>query len=171
MATDTSHSPREGAIAEMKGEAKDLVGGAQEQVSAKAHELGGEARLKLREQLDQRSTQAGEQVRSIGKALQSGAGQLRSEGQDTPARLVDELAQRADVLGGYLQSAHADRILDDVEGFARRRPWVTAGAGALAGFLASRFLKASGERRSGRARTNGRASLPPTQPSLTPGGM
>ena len=170
MATDTSSSPH-GAVAQAKDEAKELVSSAQEQISARAHALGGEASFKAREQLDRRSTQAGEQVQSIGKALDAGATQLRSEGQDTPAKLVEEVARRADELGGYLQSAQADRILDDVEGFARRRPWVTAGAGVLAGFLASRFLKASSDRRSVGAQADGRPVLPASQRSLASGGV
>ena len=40
-------------------------------------------------------------------------------------------------------------MLTDLERFARRRPWVTAGAGVLAGFVASRFVKASADRRYG----------------------
>jgi hypothetical protein len=59
------------------------------------------------------------------------------------------VARRADDLGSYLKSADADRILGDVEDFARRRPWLTAAAGALAGLAASRFLKASSSRRYG----------------------
>ena len=55
MATDTSSSPG-GAVAQAKDEAKELVSSAQEQVSAKAHALGGEANLKVRYKLDQRST-------------------------------------------------------------------------------------------------------------------
>jgi hypothetical protein len=170
MATDTSSSTG-GAVAEAKTEAKELASSAQEQVSAKAHALGGEATVKVREQLDQRSTQAGEQARSIGQALDSGARQLRSEGKDTPAKLVEEVARRADDLGGYLQSAQADRILGDVEGFARRRPWVTAGAGVLAGFLASRFLKASSDRRHVGGQANGRPALPASERSISSGGM
>ena len=45
----------------------ELVSAAQEQMTAKAHELGGEANVRIREQLDQRSTQAGEQLQSIGR--------------------------------------------------------------------------------------------------------
>ena len=44
----------------------ELVSAAQEQMTAKAHELGGEANVQI-EQLDQRSTQAGEQLQSIGR--------------------------------------------------------------------------------------------------------
>ena len=169
MATETSGSHPSGAAAEAKNKGEELVTSAQEQITAKAHKLGGEANLQIREQLDQRSTQAGEQLQSIGKTLQSGANQLRSEGNDVPARIVQEVARRADDVGDYLQSAEADRMLGDIEGFARRRPWLTAGVGALAGFLASRFVKASGNRRYEGARSNG-SGYSPSMRSLTSGG-
>jgi len=155
MATDTSSSRPTGAVAEAKEKGSELVSEAQGQISETAHGLGGKAEFRLREQLDERSTQAGEQVHSIGKVLQSGANQLRSEGKETPARVVDEVARRADDLGSYLQSTQADRFLHDIETFARRRPWVAAGIGALAGFAASRFVKASSDRRYAGAQTNG----------------
>ena len=169
MAIETSGSHSSGAPAEVKDKGEELVSAAQEQITAKAHELGGEANFQIREQLDQRSTQAGEQLQSIGKTLQSGANQLRSEGKDVPARVVEEVARRADDVGGYLQSAEADRILGDIEGFARRRPWLTAGVGALAGFLASRFVKASGNRRYEGAHSNG-GGYSPSMRGLTSGG-
>jgi len=168
MATEQTSGRPGGAVAEVKDKGEEFVSSAQEQVSAKAHELGGEASSQVREQLDQRSTQAGEQLQSIGKTLQSGANQLRSEGKDVPARVVEEVARRADDVGGYLQSAEADRILGDIEGFARRRPWLTAGVGALAGFLASRFVKASGSRRYEGAHSN--SGYSPSMRSLTSGG-
>ena len=164
----TSESPS-GAVAEVKDKGAELVSSAQEQVSAKAHELGGEAATQIREQLDQRSTQAGEQVQAVGHALESGVTQLRSEGKDVPARIVAEVARRADDLGTYLESAQADQILGDLEAFARRRPWLTAGVGVLAGFMASRFVKASGDRRHDAPHTNGKGSASRIQSSLPAG--
>jgi ElaB/YqjD/DUF883 family membrane-anchored ribosome-binding protein len=169
MATETSGSHPSGAAAEVKDKGGELVSAAQEQITAKADELGGEANFQIREQLDQRSTYAGEQLQSIGKTLQSGANQLRSEGKDVPARVVEEVARRADDVGSYLQSSEADRILGDIEAFARRRPWLTAGVGALAGFVASRFVKASGDRRYEGAHSNG-SGYSPSMRSLTSGG-
>jgi ElaB/YqjD/DUF883 family membrane-anchored ribosome-binding protein len=169
MTTETSGSHPSGAAAEVKDMGEELVSAAQEQITSKANELGGEATFQIREQLDQRSTQAGEQLQSIGKTLQSGANQLRSEGKDAPARVVAEVARRADDVGGYLQSAEADRILGDLEGFARRRPWLTAGIGAVAGLMASRFVKASGNRRYEGAHGNG-SGYSPSMRSLTSGG-
>jgi ElaB/YqjD/DUF883 family membrane-anchored ribosome-binding protein len=166
--TTSEQSAPQGAVEATQEKGKELVSQAQEQVQEKAHELRGEAEFRLREQVDQRSTQVGEQVQSFGQALRSGSKQLHSEGKDTPAKLVDQVAQKADELGSYLQSADADRILDDVESFARRRPWLTAGIGAAAGFLASRFVKASSHRRYEAYHGNGRYGAMPTSPTRTP---
>jgi ElaB/YqjD/DUF883 family membrane-anchored ribosome-binding protein len=170
MATEQTSGRPGGAVAEVKDTGAELVSSAQEQFSTKARELGEEAGFQMREQLEQRSTQAGEQVQAIGKILQSGSNQLRSEGQDTPARFVEEVARRADDLGGYLESSQADQILADLESLARRRPWVTAGIGVLAGFVASRFVKASADRRYESYRSNGGRYVPQTQRSLPAGG-
>lgn len=170
MHATKSESPG-GAVAEVKDKGAELVSSTQEQVSAKAHELGGEAATQIREQLGQRSTQAGEQVQAIGHVLESGVTQLRSEGKDMPAKIVAEVARRADDLGAYLESADADQILGDLEGFARRRPWLTAGVGVLAGFMASRFVKASGDRRHDGFRTNGNRSSSRVQSGLPAGSV
>jgi hypothetical protein len=50
-------------------------------------------------------------------------------------------------VGDYLKGASGDRILRDVEDFARRQPMLVAAAGLALGFAASRFLKASSSRR------------------------
>jgi ElaB/YqjD/DUF883 family membrane-anchored ribosome-binding protein len=126
---------------------QELVSQAQEQTKDKAKELTNEAGYQLKDQVDHRSTQAGEQIQSIGSALRQSSKQLREEGKGAPAKAVDQVAQRADDLGSYLQSADADKILGDVETFARRRPWLTAAAGAVAGLMAARFMKASSGRR------------------------
>ncbi len=170
MATEQTSGRPGGAVAEVKDKGEELVSSAQEQFSTKAHELGEDASFKVREQLDQRSTQAGEQVQAMGHALQSGVEQLRSEGKDVPARVIAQVAERAEDLGAYLQSAQADQMLADLERFARRRPWVTAGVGVFAGFVASRFVKASADRRYQSYRSNGSGYLPQNQVSLSAGG-
>ena len=155
MATEQTSGRPGGAVAEVKEKGDELLSSTQEQLSAKAHELGEEASVQVREQLDRRSTQAGQQVQAIGHALQSGVEQLRSDGKDVPAKVMTEVAERAEDLGTYLQSTTADKMLTDLERFARRRPWVTAGVGVLTGFVASRFVKASADRRYEGSRTNG----------------
>ena len=115
----------------------------QEQVDQKAQEMRGKAGERVRQELDTRSTQAGEQVTTTADAIRRVGEQLRGEGNDTPAKYADQVAEHTERLGGYLTEANADRILRDLESFARRRPWVAALGGAAVGFLASRFVKAS----------------------------
>ncbi len=169
MATEQSGRPG-GAVAEVKEKGGEVVSDAQEQFSAKAQELGEEARFQVREQVDQRSTQAGEQVQAMGGALQTGVEQLRGDGKEIPAKVIAQVAERAEDLGAYLQSAQADQIFTDLERFARRRPWVTAGAGVLAGFMASRFVKASADRRYQSSRTNAHGGYGSQTPRSLPSG-
>lgn len=129
----------------------ELASRARDEIGDRANELGGQAGAKLREQLDRRSTETGDQMLSVGDALRRSSEQLRGEGNDAPAALVESASRRADEMGRYLRSADADQILDDAERVARRNPWLTALAGAAAGFAASRFLKATSARRYGHA--------------------
>jgi ElaB/YqjD/DUF883 family membrane-anchored ribosome-binding protein len=170
MATEQTSGRPGGTVAEMKEKGEEFVSSTQEQFSTKAHELGEDVTFQVREQLDQRSTQAGEQVQAMGHALQSGVEQLRSEGKDVPAKVMAQLAERAEDLGAYLRSSHADQMLMDLEHFARRRPWVTAGIGVFAGFVASRFVKASADRRYERSWSNGGGYASQAQRSLPSGG-
>ena len=57
------------------------------------------------------------------------------------------MAERVERLGDYLKQSDADRILGDVEDFGRRQPVPIAAGGLALGFLVSRFLKASSQKR------------------------
>ncbi len=113
----------------------------------KASSTLGQARTRLREQVGQRSAQAGDQVNATAQEVRGVAEQLRGQGKDWPARLADQLADRIESFGGYLRGADGERLLRDVETFARRQPWVMVAGGVTLGFAASRFLKASSSRR------------------------
>jgi len=134
---------------------------AQEKAQEKAQQAAGQAQLRMREQLDQRSTQLGEQVHQQASDLRSVSEALRDQGKHRPAQAVERLAGYAEQAGGYLRDKNADTMLSDAEDFGRQRPGVVA-AGALAlGFVASRFLKASSSRRySARDAGRGRVALP-----------
>ncbi|MFL6186395.1 MAG: hypothetical protein ACJ745_16570, partial [Actinomycetes bacterium] len=99
------------------------------------------------DQVDQRSTEAGERIAGTAGDVRSIAQELRGQGKDTPANLAEQVADQADRVGDYLKGASGDRILRDVEDFARRQPMLVAAAGLALGFAASRFLKASSSRR------------------------
>jgi hypothetical protein len=117
------------------------------QVEQKAQETAERTKGQLRSQVEQRSTQAGESVTAAAKDVRSMGEQLRAQGKDGAAKVADQTAQRAEQLGGYLTESDAGRILADVEDVARRQPWAVVAGGLLAGFAASRFLKASSRKR------------------------
>jgi hypothetical protein len=143
-----------------------------EQAKEKAQEVKGQAKNRVSEQVDQRSTQAGQQVSTMAQDARSVADELRNQGKDQPAKLAEQAAQRAESLGDYLQNADGDRILRDVEDFGRRQPWAVIAGGLALGFAASRFLKASSSRRyeeSYSSRPSYSNGSPATRPNLTAG--
>jgi hypothetical protein len=123
------------------------IGEGVDQAKEKAQEAASEAKGRVREQVDQRSTDAGKQVSSTAGDLRSVGEELRKQGKDTPAKLAEQAAERTERVGSYLTESDADRILGDVEDFARRQPWAVVAGGLALGFVASRFLKASSSQR------------------------
>lgn len=121
------------------------------QAADKAQEQMGQAkdraREQVRDQVSQRSTEAGERVRSTAGDVRSVAEELRRQGKDSPARYAEQAADRAERLGDYLHQADGDRILRDAEDFGRRNPWAVVAGGLALGFMASRLLKASSSER------------------------
>ena len=122
-----------------------------DQAKEKAQAAAGQAKEKagsqLRSQVDQRSTDAGHRVGGIASDVRAVGESLREQGKDQPAKLAEQAADRAERLGSYLKQADGEAILRDVEDFGRRQPWAVMFGGLAAGFLASRFLKASSSRR------------------------
>lgn len=125
------------------GEEQGAASQAKEQVQQAAGQAKQQAGSKAREQIDQRSTEAGQRVRSQASDLRSVAEQLRQQGKDQPAKVADQAADRIERAGSWLEQADADRILHDIEDFARRQPWAVALGAAALGFAGARFLKAS----------------------------
>ena len=107
-----------------------------------------QSRSFLSDQLDSRSTLIGETISSTAGDLRRIAEELRSsETVAGGADLADRGADAIDKVGRYLQDADGDRLIADLEEFARQRPWAVAVAALTAGFAASRVLKASSSRR------------------------
>jgi ElaB/YqjD/DUF883 family membrane-anchored ribosome-binding protein len=152
MTNTASDTGREGLVDQATAQVQEAASTAQE----KAVELKDQGRSKLGETLDQRTSQAGEQVRKMAQALRQSGEQMRDQGEGGHVVGVAEgAADRFERLGGYLEQTSGDELLRDVEEFARRRPWMVAGMGLVAGIAASRFLKASSERRYGSAQRSG----------------
>jgi hypothetical protein len=128
-------------------QAKERVAQQAQVAQDRARGATEQARSRFRDQVDQRSTQAGERLGGTAADVRSVADELRRQGKDGPARMVEQVAGQADRAADYLKGASGERILRDVEDFARSRPWAVAAGGLALGFAASRFLKASSSRR------------------------
>jgi hypothetical protein len=155
QAWDQESGRQEGLAGQATATVEEAAGAAQE----KAADLREEGSARLRDQLDERSTRAGEQVRSLAGALRRSGDELGNEGNDRAARFTAQAADRMEQLGSYLEQKGGDELMRDIEGFARRRPWLLAGLGLLAGVAAARFVKASSEERYGEYRSAGRQGL------------
>src|SRR4051795_1519105 len=130
-----------------------------------------EPKQRLKEQVDQRSTEAGQQVNTVADDVRTLAGELRNQGKDKPAQYAEQAADRVQSVGQWLERSDGDQILNDVEGFARRNPWAVAAGGLVLGLAASRFLKASSSERYRRpVSSGGAAAVPvPGAPAVQPG--
>src|SRR3954466_4874568 len=79
-----------------------------EQAKEKAQEGAQQAKRSVRDQVDQRSTQAGERVGSTARDMRGVGEELRNQGKEQPAKLAEQAAQRADALGDYLKRSDGD---------------------------------------------------------------
>ncbi len=154
MSTTTQDTGSEGLVDQAKAELADAASTAQD----KAVELKEQGRSKLSDTLDQRTTEVGGQAlpgrRRCCARVSSQLAQADTGGQQV-AHLTQLAADQVEHLGAYLERASGDQLLRDAEDFARRRPWMVAGIGLVAGLAASRFLKASSERRYGASGSTG----------------
>ncbi len=99
-------------------------------------------------QIDDRTTEIGQQVGSVAQELRKVGDELRASGPiGLAADYVDQGADFVDGIGRYLQDADSDRLLGDLENIARQQPWAAAAAALVVGFAVSRFLKTSSARR------------------------
>jgi ElaB/YqjD/DUF883 family membrane-anchored ribosome-binding protein len=124
-----------------------------QEVASQARDAASQAKEKagsvVRRQVDERTSQTGIAIHSTAQDLRTVGQELRNQGKETPAKVAEQIADRGEQLAGYLRTNDANRILHDVEDFARRQPWAVIAGGLVLGFVASRFLKSSSERRYG----------------------
>lgn len=152
----------DGSVGEAQEKAQEVAGEAQE----KARDAAGKAQENLRQQVDTRSTQAGEKVADTAQDLRSVGEELRKQGKDTPAKLADRAAEQTEKVGSYLKDKNSDEMLRDVEDFGRQRPWAVLAGGMALGVVAARFLKASSRNRY--QQQNGSRSTPQVPQTTTP---
>jgi hypothetical protein len=136
-----------GQAQQVADQAREKAGEAAEQAKETAQNVASQAQDRVREQVDQRSTEVGERVGSTAQDIRSVGEELRNQGKEGPAKVADQAAEQIERAGSYLRDSDADRILNDVEDFGRRRPWAVLAGAVVVGVAAARFLKASSQRR------------------------
>jgi ElaB/YqjD/DUF883 family membrane-anchored ribosome-binding protein len=155
MANTAEGIGQTGSVEQASAQVQEAASTAQE----KAVELKEQGKSKLGETLDQRTNEAGAQARKMAQALRRSGEQLsREDNARQAAGVAQGAADRIERLGSYLERTTGAELVRDVEDFARRRPWIAAGVGLVAGIAASRFLKASSERRYGASAQTGGGS-------------
>jgi len=147
-------------LGQSQGQTQEVVGQAAQKAKETTHQAMGQARGMMRDQIDRRSSDAGQQVTSVADTIRSTGDTMRQQGNHSQADMADRLASQVDRVGTYLRDQDADRLLQDVEDFGRRQPWTIALLGFVGGMAAARFLKASSERRYQAGIDSGRYTYP-----------
>jgi hypothetical protein len=134
----TAASEAKNVAAEAGTQAKNLVSG-----------LGSD----LKNQAGAQQQKATEGLRSISDELRSMADKSDNK---MVSNLVQQASQRTSAVAGWLENRDATDILDDVKGFARRRPGaflaIAAGAGLVVGRLTRGLTGAQADAKSGQDR-------------------
>lgn len=113
-----------------------------------AADLAHGAKEQAREQYDRQKNVATGELGSLATALRRAGNELGDE-HATSSKVITTVADRIDSFGRSLEGKDLDRVVRDVETFARRNPAAFLGGAVAVGFLASRFLKSGSSRSSG----------------------
>lgn len=165
-ATDDARQVADRATAEVT----DVVRAATDEARRMVGQVGGEAR-----------TQADSQAERLAEGLRGIAGQLQAAASGQPLEagpvrdLADQAGAKVDMVAGRLADDGIDGLMQDVGGFARRRPGMFL-VGALAGgFVAGRLLRsawdASGDSSAGSSATSGTSSQQTPERAIDPTGQ
>lgn len=133
-------------LANIKSDAEEEMGALAEEGKRRIGEAADQAKGFATEQKDMFADQLG----GVASAMHKVADELRTENATT-AGYADKLADGMDKFTRDLRSRDADGLVSMAEDFGRRQPAAFMACAAIAGFAASRFLRASAARRNGDA--------------------
>jgi hypothetical protein len=141
---------------DLKDKVASAVGAMKEQVSSVAAAAKDEANT-LIEPMKEKAMEMAEEQRKTGavevgrvaKAVQAVAGEIEKEIPQA-AGYIRSAAEGLEQASSAIQNRSVGELVEFVETFARRNPAAFFGTSVLAGFVLSRFLKSTGERRPAR---------------------
>jgi hypothetical protein len=178
---DTAKQEAGHVVEEGKEAARQTAETAKDEALNVVHEAGAQARdladrlgTELHDQTEVQRGKAADGLRSLSDDLQA---MLRGEGgtEGTAGTLVKQVAGRAGSAATWLEQRDPDTLLEDVKGFARRRPGaflaIAFGAGILAGRLTRGLVGGdAGSPAARRPIPRGGPDVPPPAPTGTLGG-
>ncbi|WP_345695669.1 hypothetical protein [Kitasatospora terrestris] len=140
------------------------------EVGAQARDLLAEAREQVQRQAHEQTGRLAENVRRLAHELRDMADHGKPDSTATAA--VAQLADGGRRMADHLERRGPDGLLEDVQGFARRRPGLFLAGAALAGFAVGRTAKgaASAENadRTEQRPPGGERAYPPPVPAAAP---
>jgi hypothetical protein len=127
------------AVDQLKTQASDAM----VQLKNQADDTVEKIKTQANDQIDTQMTQAGLSLATVADAVETLSDQLRRGNQALLADYADRAGGQVDQLATYLRQSDPNKVLHDIEDFARREPALfLAGAFAI-GLLGTRFLKSS----------------------------
>jgi hypothetical protein len=127
------------AAGNVTGTAADQARNVVEETRRQARDLLGEARSQVREQASGQQRKAAQNLHTLAGQLNEMAAKSGDSGM--AAQLAEEAANRVHGVASWLEGREPADLLDEVRGFARRRPGTFLFGAALAGVLAGRMTR------------------------------
>lgn len=115
------------------------------QVREKAGRMAEEARERGKGFLDEQKNTAADSLQRVASILHETGGRLEDD-QPTLSQIFHRGASTVDRFAGTLRERSPDRMLNEIQDFARRQPALMLGGMVAAGFFLSRLLKSSSTR-------------------------
>jgi ElaB/YqjD/DUF883 family membrane-anchored ribosome-binding protein len=133
---------------------REQVSNVTSEVQAQARQLVGETRAQLRHQADGQTTRFADALRNFGNELQALCnGQPDQAG--TARRYVERAGTTLGDAASRLQQRNFEGLVEDLQGFARRRPGTFLAVVAAAGFAVGRLARSVQDGDSQPTRTEG----------------
>lgn len=123
---------------------RDRTREAAEQVRETARDLTGQAKQKARAKGEEQKARATDEIQMLATALHEAGSKLDREDMASGG-FIHAAAERLDDLSTRLDRRDVDGLIREGRQWARRHPTAFLGSAVAAGFLASRFLKASAD--------------------------
>lgn len=101
---------------QLTGDVKQL----KPKVSQQAQRVKAQAGEQVKKQTQVRAGQAGQGVTALTKGVRQAGEQLRAQGQQTSALVLDALAENIEPLGDYLTTSDPDKLRSDLAAYGRK---------------------------------------------------